>query len=64
MTDTSQALTRRTRRESRSANRHMSREAVSVSVPELLQATDRQCLDMLVEVRFGSWDTHHLPIQR
>ena len=37
MTDISQALTRRTRRESRSANWHMSREAVSISVPEVLQ---------------------------
>ena len=61
MTDISQALTRRTRRESRSANWHMSREAVSISVPEVLQATDRQCLDMLVEVRFGSWGTVTCP---
>jgi uncharacterized protein (UPF0212 family) len=39
----------------------MSREAVSVSVPEILQAANRECLNVLVEVRFGSWETISCP---
>lgn len=49
------------RRRSGTAKWHMSREAVSLSVPELLHWTDRQCLEFMVEVRFGSWDTVSCP---
>ena len=52
---------RRTRYKSGSAAWHMSREAVSLSIAEVLQATDRQCLDLLVQVRFGSWATVTCP---
>ena len=44
-----------------SAAWHMSREAVSISIPEVLQSTDQQCLNVLVHVRFGSWETVTCP---
>lgn len=53
--------TRVTRYRSGSAAWHMSREAVSISIGEVLQATDRQCLNLLVQVRFGSWATVTCP---
>lgn len=52
---------RRTRYKSGSAIWHMSRVSVSISIEEVLQATDRQCLDLMVQVRFGSWATVTCP---
>lgn len=49
------------RRRSGTAEWHMSRESVSLSVPEVFKWTDKQCLDFLVEVRFGSWDSVGCP---
>jgi len=49
------------RRYSATATWHMSREAVSLSVPELLNWTDKQCHEFLVELRFGSRDTVRCP---
>lgn len=40
---------------------HMSRKAVSLSVPEVIQWSDRQCMEFLVEVRFGGWNTVRCP---
>jgi len=51
--------TRRSR--SGTANWHMSREAISLSVPELLNWTDKQCHEFLVELRFGTRDTVRCP---
>ena len=39
----------------------MSRDAVSLSVPELLCWTERECLDFMVKVRFQSWNTVSCP---
>lgn len=49
------------RRRSGTAEWHMSRSAVSLSVPEVLKWSDKQCLDFLVEARFGSWETVSCP---
>lgn len=49
------------RRRSGTAEWHMSREAVSLSVPQVFAWTDRECLNFLVEVRFGSWNTVGCP---
>ena len=49
------------RRRSGTATWHMSMDAVSVSIPEVARWTDRQCLDYLVQVRFGAWDTISCP---
>ena len=49
------------RRRSGTAKWHMSREAVSLSVPELNNWTEKQCHDFLVQVRFGSMDTVSCP---
>jgi transposase-like protein len=62
MSTADKAASRPKRRHSGTASWHMSRQAVSLSVPEIAQWTDRQCLEFLVEVRFGSWKTvscHH-----
>lgn len=45
------------RRRSGTAEWHMSRKAVSLAVRDVAYWTDRQCLDYLVEARFGSWET-------
>lgn len=49
------------RRRSGTAPWHMSRESVSLSVPDVVRWTEKQCLDFLVEARFGSWDTVRCP---
>ena len=49
------------RRRSGTAAWHMSMDAVSVSIPEIARWTDKQCLDYLVQVRFGAWDTISCP---
>lgn len=47
---------------SSTAGHHTSRKkAVSVSVPQLSQLTDRQALDMLVSMRWGGWNTVSCP---
>lgn len=62
MTETSsRAATPHKRRRSGTASWHMSREAVSLSVPDVLHWTDRQCLDFLVEVRFGDRESVQCP---
>ena len=53
--------TQKRRRRSGTAAWHMSMQAVDLSVPEVAAWTDRQCLDFLVEVRFGSWTTVGCP---
>jgi len=40
---------------------HLSREAVSISVKEVFGWTKQQCLDYLVQVRFGDWDSVDCP---
>lgn len=45
------------RRRSGTAPWHMSREAVTLSIQDVARWTDQQCLDFLVEVRFGGWST-------
>ncbi len=63
---TPKAPTKPRRRRSGTAEWHMSREAVSLSVSEVFAWTDRQCLDFMVEARFGAWDAvgcpHLLPV--
>lgn len=49
------------RRRSGTATWHMSRESVTVSLQDVARWTDRQCLDYLVEARFGGWDTVRCP---
>ena len=49
------------RRRSGTATWHMSMDAVSVSIPEIARWTDKQCLDYLLQVRFGAWDTVSCP---
>ena len=49
------------RHRSGTAGWHMSREAVSLSVPKVFAWTDRECLDFMVEARFGSWDSVGCP---
>ena len=49
------------RRRSGTAIWHMSREAVSLSLGEVHSWSPRQCLDFLVEIRFGGWDTVGCP---
>lgn len=44
-----------------SAQWHMSRAAVNLSLPTVMSWTDAQCLDFLVEARFGSWDAVSCP---
>jgi transposase-like protein len=39
----------------------MSRKSVSLAVRDIAYWTDRQCLDYLVEARFGSWETVRCP---
>lgn len=43
------------------ASWHMSGESVSLAVPEVGKWTDKECLEFLVEVRFGSWNTVRCP---
>jgi transposase-like protein len=52
---TTKDTARRPRRRSGCAKWHMSAEAVTVSVPDVILMTDRECLDFLVKVRFGDW---------
>lgn len=40
---------------------HMSREAVSISITDVAQWTEKECHDFLVEVRFGSLDNVRCP---
>ncbi len=49
------------RRRSGTATWHMSRESVSLSVPEVLKWTERECIDFLVQTRFGGWETVGCP---
>ena len=49
------------RRRSGTADWHMSREAVNLSVSQVFAWSERQCLDFLVESRFGSWDSVGCP---
>lgn len=49
------------RRRSGTASWHMSREAVSLPLSEVMQWTEQQCIDFLVETRFGGWDTVRCP---
>lgn len=55
------ALTKPKRRRSGTADWHMSRTAVSVSVFDVVKWTDKECLNYLVEVRFGGWGTVSCP---
>ncbi|MFO1414910.1 MAG: IS1595 family transposase [Burkholderiales bacterium] len=48
---------KRKRRKSGTAKRHLAASAVDTSVREILAWSDRECLDFLVKVRFGSWKT-------
>lgn len=49
------------RRRSGTATWHMSREAVTLSVPNVAQWDDKKCLDFMVEVRWGSLTTVSCP---
>lgn len=49
------------RRRSGTAEWHMSREAVSHSVPQVFKWTDRECLEFLVQTRWGSWEAIGCP---
>lgn len=60
MTDTP-IKRRQARGPSGTAKWHMSREAVSLSLPEIVGWSDSQCHEFLVEVRFGSRDTVSCP---
>lgn len=55
------AKPRTSRKHSGTANWHMSREPVSLSIPELNDWSDKECHDFLVQVRFGSMDTVSCP---
>lgn len=59
--DVSPPRSRLGRRRSGTAEWHMSSKAVSVSVPDIVKWSDRECLEFLVEVRFGSWKTVSCP---
>lgn len=52
---TATAETKPRRKRSGTADWHMSREAVSISVPEVFGWSERECLDYMVKARFGSW---------
>ena len=58
---TPEATAKPRRRRSGTAEWHMSREAVSLSVSEVFAWTDWQCLDFMVEARFGGWDAVGCP---
>lgn len=45
------------RRRSGTAAWHMSKQAVTLAGPEVVKWSDRECLDFLVQVRFGSMKT-------
>lgn len=49
------------RRRSGTASWHMSREAVTLSVPNVAQWDDKKCHDFMVEVRWGSLNTVSCP---
>lgn len=44
-----------------SARWHMSRKAVSLSIPEVQSWTERQCHEFFVQVRFGSREAVSCP---
>jgi transposase-like protein len=49
------------RRRSGTAKWHMSRAAINLSVMDVYQMETTACLDLLVEARFGSWNTVRCP---
>ncbi len=49
------------RKHSGTASWHMSRKAVSLSVPAVLAWSDEECMDFMVTARFGGWDTVRCP---
>ena len=49
------------RQRSGGADWHMSREAVNLSVPTVIHWSDAECLEFMVTVRFGSWETVSCP---
>lgn len=49
------------RRRSGTADWHMSRKAVSISLFDVMKWTDKECLNYLVDVRFGGWNTVSCP---
>lgn len=49
------------RKRSGTAAWHMSRKAVSLSVANVHQWSEQQCLDYFVKARFGSWNTVRCP---
>ncbi len=52
---------KRRRHQSEAAKWHMSSEAVSLSLVDVLQWSDRECLDFMVQARFGSWQSVKCP---
>lgn len=44
-------------RRSGTATWHLSREAVTLALPDVMRMSDRECLDYLVLARFGGWST-------
>jgi transposase-like protein len=49
------------RRRSGTAKWHMSRAAINLSVVDVYEMTDKECLELLVQARFGGWDTVRCP---
>ncbi|MER2538714.1 MAG: transposase [Azonexus sp.] len=54
---TEKSAKNRRRNQSASNQWHMGRESVDTELKTIYRWTERECIDFLVQVRFGSWET-------